>query len=190
MRRWLPPALLLLLLLLPGACGAPAPPLTEGERSQAMADATGHLIGSMDPCQMGGGRTYRDPPRQRPLRDCLDLMPQERMHGIWYTGFELSRFVPGAVSPPAVRVVNMETVREPWNELDLPWEVSRRLWAAVPEAAYGTLAVRIDFLGRRSKPRPGVPVTTIVVDRVYSMRVLGTVRTWMDLPGRPAGFWD
>lgn len=173
------------LLLLPAACGAPPPP-DEGRRSQAMADATGHLIRSMDPCRMG--RTDFEPSRE--FRDCLDLLPQERFRGVWYVGFEDMSFVPGAVSAPAVRVMDVRAARAPWIELAMPRGVGERLWRAAPEGTRGSQAVRIDFLGRRERPRRADSGTTIVVDRIYSMHVLGPTRTWVDLSIRPAGFAD
>ena len=88
-----------------------------------MADATGHLIRSMDPCRMG--RTDFEPSRE--FRDCLDLLPQERLRGVWYVGFEDMSFVPGAVSAPAVRVMDSRAARAPWIELDMPRGVGERL---------------------------------------------------------------
>jgi hypothetical protein len=173
-------------LALVAACGKPAPRPTEGQRYQAIADATSHLVGSVNPCVI---RVDNDHVLMRPMRNCLDLMPQERFQGVWYTGFEESGFVPNATTAPAVRLLNRETAREPMVMLDMPREVSDRLWTAMPHAMRGTMAVRIAFFGRREKqPRFGEQI--IIVDRVERMRILGRVRTLVDLPGIARGIID
>lgn len=166
-------------LLLVGACGQPAPPLTEGHRSQAMADATAHLIESMDPCVIG---VVHNVLIMRELRDCLDLMPQERIRGVWHVGFEDTSFDLNTRWTPLERAFDPRIPQPPMTELIMPRGVGARLWSGMPANARGTLAVGIDFLGRRSRPRAGDSGTTIIVDRVYRMRILGTVRAYVDLP--------
>src|SRR6185295_10593874 len=90
----------LALLLLVAACGEPTADAIE--RQTRLDREIEHVRESMNPCLNHEGDTVRS----RRFRDCLELLPQERMRGIWYSGFEESGFVANATSAPPVRIIS------------------------------------------------------------------------------------
>lgn len=176
-------ALLLAGLLLVAGCGQPSPTMNALEREMQLARATARVRRSMDPCLIGKGAM--EPPR--PLRDCLPLQPQERMQGVWYSGFEETSFVADATGVPARRIITRASVEaEARHYVELivpPAEVDRIPgdFRSVP----GTRAVLISFLGRRAPPERSADGRAmnqvIVVDRLLSVRVLGgATETFID----------
>jgi len=176
-------ALLLAGPLLAAGCGQPSPTTNAFERETQLARATARVRWSMDPCLIDDGAVLRS----RRYRDCLPLLPQERMQGVWYSGFEESSFVPNATGAPARRIISRASVEAYMRthvELEVPPAEIDRI-AGDFRALPGTRAVLISFLGRRARPRrtadgtEAIPV--IVVDRLLSARVLGgATETFID----------
>lgn len=169
-------------LLLVAGCGQPSPPLNAVERELQLARATARVRRSMDPCLIDEGEVLRS----RQYRDCLKLLPQERMRGVWYSGFEESGFVANATAAPAVRVIGPDSVNpefETFLELD-DAAVWRRVGA--PQDHMETHAIALEFVGRRSK-YPGAYYSgegnhVVVLDRLISARLLHPVRSRIELP--------
>lgn len=116
-------------------------------------------------------------------RNCLSFHPAERMHGVWYTGVEESGFVPNADSVPLIRDIEG---RNPEFETSLDASDVRhdiiRL-SGKPDRERCTRAFQLEFLGRRSKTMSlkkneiSLVQQVIVVDRLFSAKYLGKVRT-------------
>jgi len=170
-------------LLLVAGCGQPPPPLNAVERAMRLDREMARVRASMDPCLIGKGA--REPPR--PLRDCLPLQPQERMQGVWYSGFEETSFVADATRVPARRIITragIEAEARHYVELIVPPAEVDRIpgdFRSVP----GTRAVLISFLGRRAPPERSADGRAmnqvIVVDRLLSARLLGgEIETFID----------
>jgi hypothetical protein len=124
-----------------------------------------------------------------PYRECVDLLPAERMHGVWYVEMEGSGFLPDATTAPEQRFQATDT-KLPENEtwLDVDRAAAEAAWrqaGALPEG-HGTLAMAIDFIGRRARNEGhyghGDARKLIVVDRIISLRPIRWVRTWMEFP--------
>jgi hypothetical protein len=167
----------LALLLLAGACGEPAGNAIE--RQAQLDREIDRLRRSTDPCTIDEG----DGLRSRRYRDCLDLLPQERMHGIWYFGFEESGFVANATSAPRVRVIGRHGNPEFDTFLELDEDAVWRLLGG-PLDHIQTRAIALDFIGRRSR-RAGAYYTgegnhVVVVDRLISARMVGEVESLVD----------
>lgn len=181
MRR--PPLLVGLALL--ADCGQPAPTLNALEREAQMAHQTARVHWSMDPCMLDDGVVISS----RPLRDCVDLLPQERMHGVWYSGLEFSEFVRNATSAPPIRTLRLNAPaadRPAYLEMDR--ETAMRIPTIPPPYWAQNYAWLIDFVGRRSKHPGGYAMSgededLVVVDRLISVRLLGPALTRLDAPG-------
>jgi hypothetical protein len=172
------------LLLLTG-CGEPGPALNAAQRQLRLDREIARVRHSMDPCVIDEG----DAISSRRYRDCLDLLPQERMRGIWYSGFEESGFVRGATSAPAVRVIGRDS-RNPEFETFLELDedaVWRRL--GIPQDHMETHAIALDFLGRRSRHAGAYYASehghVVVLDRLISARLLGPVESLIDCRAWP-----
>jgi hypothetical protein len=142
-----------MVLLLAACSGGPAKPGNEAANGGLPAapprDAAGPCVG----------------PILSDMLDRCEFGPQERLHGVWVSGFERSEFVPGGSG------ARVRDVPEP-----------QRAWLAFAPGVYPDPAVRaeldrmrragaveIEFEGRRSRPAGAV----VVVDRIVSMRILG-----------------
>ena len=122
--------------------------------------------------------------KQRLMSRCVEMGPQKRMHGVWYTGFEESGFVPDVRTVPLERTLDGETPEYRTMLENDAVEALREL--GLPEEDRCIRAVAIEFLGRRSvKPGPyyvGPDDELIAVDRLLGGRLIGRVRT-RGLPG-------
>ena len=114
------------------------------------------------------------------ISECTGMGPTQQMHGVWYTGFEESGFVPNVGSVPLVREISVH-IHNP--EFDTLLEIDanaalRRI--GQPSTDPCTRAVAIEFIGRRSvKPGPYYASDdghAVVVDRLLSARLIGKVR--------------
>ena len=167
----------LALLLLAGACGGRS--TNEAiDREAQLAQEVARVQWSMNPCLIDEG----DVLRSRRFRDCVELLPQERMHGLWYAKFEGSEYLPNATSAPRVRVVDI-MVTHPGFDIELDGEAVWRM-AGQPREPAAVQAVALDFLGRRSRYR-GAYITgddnyLVVVDQLISARLLGEVDSFVD----------
>jgi hypothetical protein len=155
----------------------------EAAMNEAAAAAQAQL--DNDPCIRRGDNVISS----IPYRECVDLLPPERMHGVWYVALEESGFLPGATTAPAqrYRATDRELPEnETWLDVD-DWNAALRQAGPLP-GGYGTLALAIDFVGRRPRNTEGrryghggAP-RLVVVDRIISIRPLRRVRTWVEFP--------
>jgi hypothetical protein len=126
-------------------------------------------------------RAEPQPPRPRaePAGPCVgpimsdilercNLGPPERLRGVWVTGFERSEFVPGGTG---ARAKGDPGPRREWLAF-APGVFPDPAVRAEADAMRTTVAVEIEFEGRRARP----PGAVVVVDRIISMRVLGPAR--------------
>lgn len=178
MGRRLPLAGLLLPLL--GGCGEPTVRNAD-QRAVELILATERVRRSMDPCVIQEGHQLT----MRPYRDCLQLLPGARMRGVWFTGFEESGFIADVDSVPPEREIGPGANREFETFLEIDAAAALRR-IGQPAMTRCTRAVAIEFIGRRSRePGPyyaGLRDHVVVVDRLLSARLLGTVAT-RNLPG-------
>jgi hypothetical protein len=168
------------------ACGQPAPTTNAVAQELQLADRTAGVRSSMNPCIIDEG----DNRRFRHYRDCVDLLPQERMQGVWYQGFDESGFVPNATTAPAGRIMGIHWVNPEFHTfLEADREAEPHL---PPPARFDSMtnAWLIDFVGRRAKHpghyyagQWGDDHNLVVLDRLISIRLLGPVVTRLD----PAG---
>jgi hypothetical protein len=190
--------LLLLLALLPAASAAqvtlPQSGLREVQAEAAMrgaeaamneAAAEAQALLDNDPCIRSEGNVIRS----LPYRDCVDLLPPERMRGVWYVALEESGFLPGATTAPAQRYWATDRPlpeHEIWLDVD-HMDAALRQAGPLPEG-HGALALAIDFVGRRPRNNEGSyghgggARKLIVVDRIISIRPIRRVRTWVEFP--------
>jgi hypothetical protein len=101
------------------------------------------------------------------LENC-DFGPQERLSGVWVTGFERSEFAlggRGAIAP------GDPPLPRPWLAFAPGVHPDPALRAELDKMRT-TAAVEIIFDGRRARP----PGEVVVVDRIISMRILGPTR--------------
>ncbi len=115
----------------------------------------------------GPGRPCFGPISHEGLAQC-DFGPRERLRGVWVTGFERSEFVPGGNG--AMAPGDAPPARD-WLAF-APGVTPDPAVRAEADALRGTVAIEIEFEGRRAR-RPG---RVTVVDRIISMRVLGPTR--------------
>ena len=109
--------------------------------------------------------------------DCADLLPAERMRGVWVTGFERSAFVPNATEPPAYGDPSPDRI---WLTFapDSPPDPALR---AELDKMRTTAAVALEFIGRRSRGpgnfgHMGGAREMVRVERILSARILGPIR--------------
>lgn len=190
--------LLLLLALLPAASAAQVSSPQSGSReAQAEAAAQNAMAAMNEAAAAAEAQLDNDPCIRRepgvihmiPYRECVDLLPPERMHGVWYVGLEESGYVPDATTAPAQRFQATDRKlleNETWLDVDRAGsEAAWRQAGALPEG-HGTLAMAIDFVGRRARMEghyghDGAP-RLIVVDRIIALRPIRRVRTWVEFP--------
>ena len=124
---------------------------------------------------------------KRAWRKCAEFEPPHRMHGVWYTAFEESGFVPNVDRVPMRRDVLKDPTPE-FNTTLLPND-DPTLERIREQETGQALVVAIDFVGGRSvevtKMPNGATHSTVIVDRLRSARVLGNVTSCVTLPGRP-----
>jgi hypothetical protein len=156
----------------------------EAAMNEAAAAAQAQL--DNDPCIRRGDNVISS----IPYRECVDLLPPERMHGVWYVEMEGSGFLPGATTAPEQRFQATDTIlpeNQTWLDVDrTSAEAAWRQAGALPEG-HGTLAMAIDFIGRRARVEGhyghgGTARKLIVVDRIISLRPIRRVRTWVEFP--------
>lgn len=105
---------------------------------------------------------------------CDELLPPERMQGIWVNGFEVSGFVPGATGLPQPGDRSYGRIWLSFAEGVAPDPALR----AEMDKVRGRVAVAIEFVGRRSRHEGahvhmGGARSQVVVDRILSARLLG-----------------
>ena len=100
-------------------------------------------------------------------RNCVPLLPRQRMRGVWVYDFEESSFIPNATAIP--RADNR--VRFRVNLHVVPGDIARV--AGTPLGRRDAQAFAIDFLGRRSNSIEPYDEYIVVVDRIISARYLG-----------------
>ena len=130
-----------------------------------------------DPCLRREGSAWA----QLRWSQCLKFGRPQRMHGVWFWGFEESGFVPNVRRVRLVRnLFDKQGMPEftTYLEIDLPAALRR---IKVPQSHGCTQAIAIDFIGRRSVKRgayyTGTNDAVIVVDRVIGGRFLGVVKS-------------
>lgn len=171
-------------LALLGACGQQPSALRAWQQDIQLADRTAEVRDSMNPCRIEEGSVRR----LRPYRDCVDLLPQERMRGVWYRGSEESNFIPNATAAAAVRTRGIHWVNPEFRTfLEVDPALAAQVPPVPPHDGIETHAWLIDFVGRRARS-PGTYYTDeadhlVVLDRLISIRLLGPVVTRLD----PAG---
>ncbi|MES2119230.1 MAG: hypothetical protein V4513_01470 [Pseudomonadota bacterium] len=109
------------------------------------------------------------------IAPCPNYGPQQRIRGIWYTGFEESGFVANATSARLSREIGEHG---PDREGYLIFEGDEAVKAGVRYKGC-TQAIALEFIGRESfSPWEHDPKFTVfIVDRLLSSRPLGKVRT-------------
>ncbi len=120
-----------------------------------------------------------------PYRDCVELLPPERIRGTWFVSTEGSGFVPEGAPLPAMRVVGPGPLPPDMNvHLDVGWPRMLELLESVPEpqGEGDTGRYAVEFIGRRARDRGeyghgGLAEKLIVVDRMLSIRPAGRVTT-------------
>ena len=78
-----------------GSCGSAEQPMNDIERFQAEQEKRMEA----NPCLRREGEAWA----HVGWRNCLKFKPAERMHGVWYLGFEESGFVPNVDTVPLTR---------------------------------------------------------------------------------------
>jgi hypothetical protein len=128
-----------------------------------------------DPCMRWESRGWHSS-----VQHCRDMLPPQRMTGIWVRAFEISDFHPGAASFSEVDEGRRDTfdleVFEP--------AVARRIGRPI---SGDLLAVAMTFIGRRTRV-PWIDCQrgrhfTIVVDRIERAEIV-------DTSGAPPPTWD
>ena len=145
------------------------------------------VSGTLDlPCTFDDGEFIRS----RPYRECVALLPPERIRGTWFIGLEESNFLPEGSPLPPVRVVSAnEDPPESATWLDADWPYAFDILQHLPAAGEGdTARYSVDFIGRRARRageygHAGLAQNLIVLDRMISIRPAGRVRTWIELGG-------
>ena len=116
-------------------------------------------------------------------RHCLSFLPAERMHGVWYTGFEESGFVENVDAVPLTRDIRGSN---PDFDISLDAdtvfaEIKRK--TGQPARHRCIRAFRLDFVGRRSasmglkEGQISMTKQVIVIDRLVSAKYLGLIRS-------------
>ncbi len=113
-----------------------------------------------------------------PYRDCVELLPPERIRGTWFAGLEESGFLPEGAPLPATRVVGRGPLPPEMNvHLDVGWPRMIELLESVPEPQGDgdTSRYTVEFVGRRARypgeyGHGGLAEKLIVVDRMLSIR--------------------
>ncbi|MBV9882588.1 MAG: hypothetical protein JO276_06225 [Sphingomonadaceae bacterium] len=182
--------MLLSLPLLLAGCGQvywnePEPPpasnLEAAERARIDAD----------PCARRESWHGIESVAMRPFNECLDLLPAEVMHGVWFTGFEESGYVDGVDTVALRREIDSRSRNpefETWLDIDDRAALSR---LGLPRRSLRSRAIAIMFVGRRQRtpPQPDAdghaPLAVVVVDAVLSGRLLGYVTTRICVHDRP-----
>ena len=156
------------------SCDRAQTPMNEAERLQAQEEKRLEA----DPCMRRQGDAWA----HVGFRNCLKFKPAERMHGVWYYGFEESGFLPNATSVSLDRDVAHDPMPEFNTLLDLDRDTAVRDFK-IPAMGGCTQAIAVEFVGRKSiGPEPetiGFKNGVIVVDKVLSAHLLGNVRSKM-----------
>ncbi len=110
-------------------------------------------------------------------RDCPDLLPAERMRGVWVTGFERSGFVPDATEAPRYDDPSPNRIWLDFADGSPPDPALR----AELDKMRTTAAVALEFIGRRSRGpgnhgHLGGARQLVRVERILSARILGPLR--------------
>ena len=143
-----------------GSCGSAEQPMNDIERFQAEQEKRMEA----NPCLRREGEAWA----HVGWRNCLKFKPAERMHGVWYLGFEESGFVPNVDTVPVTRDLLKRESREFQTFLEVvSFQVLKQL--GLPEGDGCTRAIAIEFIGRKSAG-PGKETTGFdigFVDRPY-----------------------
>lgn len=162
---------IVILALLLAACAKAEPQLNEIQRAQAEFERQLEK----NPCVRRNGNVWES----LRYRDCLEFLPAERMHGVWFYGFEESGFIPNVDKVELTR--DLMGGNNPEFEILLEIDRSQAIRDfGVPPIKNGcTQAIAVEFIGRRSaKSGPyytGPKDDVIAVDRLLSARPLGIV---------------
>lgn len=150
-----------LLVLMLGGCGGYSSGAGNGQAGNASARVPRDL--SDDPCFRRVGNVWHHVGE----RNCVALLPRQRMRGVWIYDFEESSFIPNAGSIPRAN----NRVRFRVNLDVVPEDVARV--SGTPLSTREAQAFAIDFLGRRSNSIEPYDEYVVVVDRIISARYLG-----------------
>ena len=140
-----------------------------------------------DPCSRREGGMIV----QLDYRDCVELLPPERIRGTWFVGNEESDFLPEGVEVESVRLLS-ETKTPPEMDtwLDVEWPKQLEYVDSVPEpkGIGDTLTYEVEFIGRRARDvgqygHGGLATHLIVLDEMLSIRPVKKVRTRVELRG-------
>ena len=116
-------------------------------------------------------------------RRCVQLLPMERIKGIWFVGNEESTFRAEETPLLPVRVVTEERLQDgAWLDVGWPEELDLLARVPPPSGEGDTARYRVDFIGRRAREtgeygHMGMSRHLIVLDRMLAIAPAGRVRT-------------
>jgi hypothetical protein len=153
------------IVLILAGCGGYSSEVRNGQTANAFARVPDDP--SQNPCFRRVGNVWHHVGEG----NCVELLPPQRMRGVWIYDFEESSFIPNAVSIP--RADNR--VRFRVNLQVVPEDIARA--SRTQLNMRGARAFAIDIIGRRSKNSGpyyiGGDEYIVVVDRIISARYLG-----------------